>query len=221
MTDLEARRDALLLATLPHVPFEGWTPRALREGAREAGLDPTEPDTLFPGGPAEMVAHFSDFADRRMEEDLLALDPPPQKVAERVREAIRLRLERWSGEREAVRRAASLLAMPQNAPLAGRATFATVDAIWHAAGDDSVDFSWYTKRATLAAVFSTTVLVWLDDDSPDIEETLAFLDRRLADLAQIPKLRGRVEARLSLLPNPMRLLPARGRRGRRFGLTRG
>lgn len=218
MTTLEPQRDALLLATLPHVPFEGWSQRAMREGARAAGLDPTLPERLFPGGPVDIVEHFSGYADRRMEADLLALVPPPQRLGERVREAIRLRLDRWSGDREAVRRAASLLAMPQNALAAGRCTFATVDTLWHAVGDDSVDFSWYTKRASLAAVFSATVLVWLEDDSPDCEETLAFLDRRLADLARLPKLRGRIEARLSRLPNPLRLMEGKGRRGRRFGL---
>ena len=79
---------------------------------------------------------------------------------------------------------------------AAACTARTVDAIWHAAGDRSADFSWYTKRAILAAVYSATVLYWLRDTSEDDAATLAFLDRRLAGVGRIGRLRGRVEAAL-------------------------
>jgi ubiquinone biosynthesis protein COQ9 len=55
--------------------------------------------------------------------------------------------------------------------------------MWYAAGDRSADFSWYTRRATLAAVYTATLAFWLGPRAPDMEEALAFLDRRLADLA--------------------------------------
>jgi ubiquinone biosynthesis protein COQ9 len=77
-----------------------------------------------------------------------------------------------------------------------------VDAIWHAAGDRSADFSWYTKRAILAAVYSATVLYWLRDASEEDEATLAFLDRRLAGVGRIGRLRGRAEAALARVPRP-------------------
>ena len=70
-------------------------------------------------------------------------------------------------------------------------TARTVDAIWHAAGDRSADFSWYTKRATLAFIYSTCFMYWLQDASPEDEATLAFLDRRLADAARLGRLRRR------------------------------
>ena len=69
----------------------------------------------------------------------------------------------------------------------------TIDAIWHAAGDRSADFSWYTKRAILTPIYAATLLYWLRDDSFDDEATLAFLDRRLAAIGRIGKLRRRVE----------------------------
>ena len=46
-------------------------------------------------------------------------------------------------------------------------------------GDTSDDVNWYTKRATLSAVISATVLFWLGDHSPDHVDTRAFLDRRI------------------------------------------
>ena len=60
--------------------------------------------------------------------------------------------------------------------------------MWRGAGDKATDISFYSKRATLAAVYSATLLAFLADDSPDMAKTEAFLDRRLQDVAQIPKL---------------------------------
>jgi ubiquinone biosynthesis protein COQ9 len=78
-------------------------------------------------------------------------------------------------------------------------TARTVDAIWHAAGDRSTDFSWYTKRAILGAVWAATLLYWLRDTSEDDAATLAFLDRRLAGVARFGSLRRRAEAAISRL----------------------
>jgi ubiquinone biosynthesis protein COQ9 len=104
---------------------------------------------------------------------------------------IAARLQRNAPYKDAVRRGLSLLALPGHAGVALRCTARTVDSMWHAAGERSVDFSWYPRRATLAAVWGAVLLVWLRDDSPDAAATLAFLDRRLADLGRIGRLRRR------------------------------
>ena len=61
-------RDAAIEAMLPHVPFDGWTIRALRAGLADAGLPQDEAMILFPGGAADMIAAFCDLSDRRMTE---------------------------------------------------------------------------------------------------------------------------------------------------------
>jgi len=60
--------------------------------------------------------------------------------------------------------------------------------MWRAAGDTSTDYNFYTKRATLSAVYSATLLAFLSDNSADMAKTEAFLDRRLADIAKLPKM---------------------------------
>ena len=200
-------RDVAIQAMLPNVPFDGWSKRALRAGIRDAGMPMDEADLLFPLGTVDMIETFCDLADRQME--AAAADLPQTKLSARVRAVIALRLEQNRPYKEAVRRALAVLALPGNARSAAACTARTVDAIWHAAGDRSADFSWYTKRAILAAIYSATVLYWLRDTSDDDVATLAFLDRRLAGLGRIGRLRGRAEAirrRLPRLPRPRRLL---------------
>jgi ubiquinone biosynthesis protein COQ9 len=93
-----------------------------------------------------------------------------------------------------VRRALALLSLPFNAGLALKLLYKTVDAMWYAAGDTSTDFNFYTKRATLAGVYSSTLLYWLADRSPGSEATWDFLDRRIDDVMKIEKLKSRVKS---------------------------
>lgn len=196
-------RDSAITAMLAHVPFDGWGRRALAVGLAELGMPADEADLLFPGGAAEMVEAFCDLADRQMEADAAAVDLTDMSLPQRVRAVIALRLARQRPHKEAVRRAISVLALPMHARLAASCAARTVDAIWHAAGDRSADFSWYTKRATLAAVYGATVLFWLRDSSEDGVATLAFLDRRLGGVGRVHRFRGRAEAALRRM-RPMR-----------------
>jgi ubiquinone biosynthesis protein COQ9 len=193
-----AERDAAIAAALPHVPFDGWTRRALRAGLADIGVPREDAEQLFPGGAADMIETFCDLADRRMEADAAALDSA-LRLHQRVRAVIVLRLEQNRPHKEAIRRALALLALPGHARLAAASAARTVDAIWRAAGDRSADFSWYTKRAILAAVYGATLLYWLRDSSEDDAATLEFLDRRLAGVGRIGSVRRRAEAVVSRL----------------------
>ncbi|MCU0986353.1 MAG: COQ9 family protein [Acetobacteraceae bacterium] len=208
MAEIErsAERDAAVLATLAHVPLDGWSRRSLRAGLADAGLDPRDLDLIFPGGPVEAIEVWCDLADRRMEEALAAEDLAGMKIRARVARAVMARLSAVAGHKDAVGRALALLALPQNAPVGARTGFRTVDTIWRAIGDRSADFSWYTKRASLGAVYGATLLYWLNDDSEDDARTAEFLDRRIEGLMLIPKVQGRLKAIAGRLPDPTRLI---------------
>jgi len=198
-----AERDAALDALLPRVPRQGWTMAALRDALADSGGDRLDAALLFPGGAADMIEAFIDLADRRMVGG--AGDVSVLRTPGRVRALLAARFRQAREHREAIRRAAGILALPRNAALAARCTARTVDGIWHAAGDRSADFNWYTKRATLAAVYSATLLFWLRDAGEDDAATLAFLDRRLAGSARVGRLRKRIQSGCArLLPSRLR-----------------
>lgn len=202
--------DRLIEAMLPDVAFDGWSHLALRFAARRIGMDVAEAEGLFARGAPDLVAGFSRWADRSMLERIEAAPTAGASVSARVRRAVLLRLEVLQPWREAVRRALSVLATPPHALLGLRLLYETVDAIWYAAGDTATDFSFYTKRATLAGIYSATTLYWLEDRSEGSTDTQAFLDRRLGELRHLTEARRRFDAALARLPNPARLLrPAR------------
>jgi ubiquinone biosynthesis protein COQ9 len=160
-------------------------------------LPEDEATILFPGGAADMIAVFCDLADRRMTEAAGSLTETG--LADRVRAIIALRLSMNRPHKEAIRRALAVLALPGNARTAAAITARTVDAIWHAAGDRSVDFTWYTKRALLTAVYGATVLFWLHDTSDDDADTRAFISRRLHGVGRLLRARGRASSLLGKL----------------------
>jgi ubiquinone biosynthesis protein COQ9 len=202
----ETDRARLIEAILPDVPFDGWSRAALRRAARRCGLASAEALALFPRGASDLVAGFSRWADERML-DRLEIEPlEAMRIPDRVARAIMVRLDIVEPWREAVRRAISVLALPHHALLAPRLVYETVDAMWYAVGDAATDFSFYTKRASLAAIWTATVLYWLEDRSEGFADTHAFVERRLAATARFNRLRRDLETLAGRLPNPLRLL---------------
>lgn len=73
------------------------------------------------------------------------------------------------------------MSLLENIPASLEELNALSDEIWYLAGDTAVDFSWYTKRASLAAVYSSSEMFMTSDTSKDFAATEDFLDRRLKD----------------------------------------
>jgi ubiquinone biosynthesis protein COQ9 len=194
--DAELRRSRILAATITHVPFDGWTWRAVARGTKEAGYAEAEAHLAFPGGIRDVVAAYSDRLDRRMLEalDARADEMRTLRTRDRIAFALRVRFEPASGERETLRRMASFLALPENCGLGTRLLWNTVDRVWRAAGDRSTDFNYYTKRGLLAGVVGAAALYWLGDQSEGYMNTWAFIDRRLDDVLRLGSLPHRVGA---------------------------
>ena len=178
---------AILNAALMHVPFDGWSDAALAAGAADAGVEQHLVSVLFPRGAIDAIALHSRLADTGMVAEFHALPEAPQKIHLAIRTLVLLRLELANQNKDAVRRALTMLALPAHAKLSIELLYETVDAMWRAAGNTDTGFSFYTRRATLAAVYSATLLAWLADNSGDMGKTVAFLDRRLANLAAMPR----------------------------------
>nr|MBA3835594.1 COQ9 family protein [Sphingomonas sp.] len=141
----------------------------------------------FPSGQAEMVDAYVEGVDREMERRLPPETLAGMKIREKIRSLVWTRLEIMAPARESVRRGLSILAMPQNLPVGMRIGWRSADLMWRLAGDTSTDFNHYTKRMTLGAVYASTLLAWLDDDSEGWADTAAFLDRRINNVMQFEK----------------------------------
>ncbi|NOT40436.1 MAG: COQ9 family protein [Alphaproteobacteria bacterium] len=199
-------RERILAEALAHVAFDGWHDKTLKAAADKAGASDAELKAAFPRGVADALLFFSSEADRQAVEAIEAADLKPMKVRERVTFAVRQRVEAVMKHKEAARRGAAVFALPQHALDGTTAVYRTVDALWRAVGDTSADFNFYTKRLLLSGVYTTTMLYWFADNSEDAADTWKFLDRRIADVMQIEKVKAQVTKFAEGLPNPLTIL---------------
>ena len=200
-------KDKVLEAALIHVPFDGWSDRTLAAAAAEAGVDATLARALFPRGGVDLALAYHARGDAEMAARLAAMDLSAMRYRDRIAAAVRARLE--IADQELVRRGTTLFSLPQHAGDGARAIWGTADRIWTTLGDTSTDVNWYTKRATLSAVYGSTVLYWLGDTSPGQQATWDFLDRRIDGVMQFEKLKAKVRENplgKALMAGPVKLL---------------
>jgi ubiquinone biosynthesis protein COQ9 len=184
---LEQLRRRLALAVGENAVFDGWTAKAVDSAAAQLGIEPAQARLAMPKAQAGLIDCYIQAVDRALEAAFTPERLDGVKIREKIRSLVWQRLEIMGPAREAVRRAIAILAMPQNVPLALRISWRTADLMWRIAGDTSTDFNHYTKRMTLGAVYASTLLAWLDDDSEGLGETAAFLDRRIDDVMTFEK----------------------------------
>ena len=195
--------DRLLDAILPHVPFDGWSGVAFEAAVADAGMTMADAAVVCPKGAFDLAVAYHKRGDAQMEAAMQAADLTDMRYSEKVAHAIWLRLQ--AGDVEVVRRGSALFALPQNAGEGATLIWGTADAIWTALGDTSDDVNWYTKRATLSAVYGSVVLYWLGDDSADGQATRDFIARRIDNVMQFEKMKAAVRDNsfLSVITGPL------------------
>lgn len=189
-----AHQDAnakLLEAILQHVPFDGWSQLSFQAACNDCGIDPSIARIQCPRGALDLAVMFHQAGDQAMQGQLDDMDLSGLKFREKVTAAVRARIEVIS-DKEAVRRGSTLFSLPQNALEGASLIWGTSDAIWNYLEDTSADINWYTKRASLSAVYGACVLYWLGDDSLEHQATWDFLDRRIDNVMQFEKAKAEI-----------------------------
>jgi ubiquinone biosynthesis protein COQ9 len=184
-------RQKLLVSAVEHVPFDGWSHTSLRRAAKENDVSEGMAELAFPSI-RDLVVYYIDQIDTDMVTALSAHKMTDMRIRDRITLAVQARIEALLPYREAERRALAYMVLPQNAVTSARCLSGTIDLMWRTIGDTSTDFNFYTKRATLAGVYSATLLYWMSDLSEGFEDTWAFLGRRIDDVMKIEKAKAKM-----------------------------
>ncbi|MFT6456727.1 COQ9 family protein [Pseudophaeobacter arcticus] len=178
----------LLDAALLHVVFDGWSEATFEAAIADTGINPVLARAICPRGAVDLALAYHRRGDQMMLARLAQSDLSDLRFRDRIAAMVRYRLE-VAEDKEAVRRGVTLFALPQHAAAGAKAVWGTCDAIWTALGDSSEDLNWYSKRTILSGVYSSTLLYWLGDDSPNHQATWEFLDRRIDNVMQFEKVK--------------------------------
>ncbi|MBB4087224.1 COQ9 family protein [Sphingomonas carotinifaciens] len=203
---LDEVRAALAPGIASNAAFDGWTAAALEMAADAADIDRDVARLAFAGGAVAMIDAWFDSVDQAMVEALPAATVATMKIRQRIQQLVEARLAVLAPEREALRRALAVLAMPQNVAAAARLGWRSVDTIWRHAGDTATDYNHYTKRTILLGVYGATITVFVDDDSEGHADTRAFLARRIDGIMQFEKLKAGVLRRAEYRPSLSRFI---------------
>lgn len=186
-------RERLLQAFPARAAELGWTKAALKAAADDAGLSAGEAQLAAPQGLRDMADAFAERADAAMLDALAGLDLAAMRIRDKVRAAVRARIEAQRDYKEAARALTRWLARPGRLPQAPSLLWRTADRIWRALGDASTDENYYTKRAILSGVLASTYARWFGDDSQDLAATWTFLDARIENVMQFERAKAQLK----------------------------
>ena len=180
---------------LPHGPFDGWTWIAMEKGAFYIGFEQSKTESkriniyknLFHNGAIDFIEVFSEVIDIEVKNNYNDIENKPQRIPEKIKKLILMRLSLCHKYKESIRSSLSITALPTNSKKSIKLLYRTCNSMCRISGDNATDFSFYTNRISLAAVYSSTLFFWLNDESIDNKNTEQFLDRRLNDISKISK----------------------------------
>ena len=186
--------------------FDGWSEAAVRDAAATTGVDPDAAIFAFSGGAMVMIEAWVRGVDAAMKTALPADQIAALKIRERIRTLVQFRLDAIADQKEALRRALAIMAMPQNAPRSLALGWSSADAMWRLAGDTATDYNHYTKRLTLGSIYAATLAVYVNHSSEDHADTKAFLDRRIDGIMKFEKAKAQLLRPREQLFSPARVL---------------
>jgi len=161
---------------------------AMKLGARDAGyLDVST--NLLPRGVFDLINYHLVTQRLALQNNVQFPDQGEQGKKMGVGAKVRtLTLARLRANEPVIHRwqeALAIMAQPTYVPASIAELARLADEIWFLSGDQNVDSSWYTKRATLSAIYSSTEVYMTQDKSANFVETEQFLDNRLQDLMKV------------------------------------
>ena len=203
---LDEIRVALAPVIGRHAGFDGWSDAAVHAAADEMGVDRDVAMLAFKGKTIAMIDAWVEGIDLELARRLPAEKLNAMKIRDRITALVATRLEIMAPDRESLRRALAIMAMPQNLAKAAKIGWRSADRMWRLAGDTATELNHYTKRLTLSAVYGSTLSVFVNDDSESFADTRAFLDRRIDNVMQIEKVKYQAKQRKEYTPSLSRFI---------------
>ena len=203
---LDEVRAALAPMIARNAGFDGWSDAAVHAAADEAGVDRDVAKLAFKDNAIDMIDAWIDSIDMELAHRLPAEKLGAMKIRDRITALLATRLDIMAPDRESLRRAMAIMAMPQNLVRSAKIGWRSADRMWRLAGDTASDFNHYTKRMTLSAVYASTLSVFVNDDSDNFADARAFLDRRIDNVMQFEKVKFQAKQRQEYVPSLSRFI---------------
>jgi len=144
---------------------------------------------LSPDGAFELVHRQHIVSTKRsLEAFAVKQAQTSMNTRESLFEALSLQLKEQAKNSVTLPQMIGLSLLPAHLPSTLSQLAEYCDDVWYLCGDESTDPTWYTKGASLGAIYTSSVLYLSTDKSEGFRDTLAFLERRLDELTATQRL---------------------------------
>ncbi len=198
------KKENLMLSMVENVPFDGWTWNALYRGAddinffsNQGNINQDQKDYLkgiFDYDIVNIIENFNIYLDNKMLSKYKKKSAINLRLPDKVKNLLLFRFNSSLKFRESIRLSIGFMSIPRNSKNSLSMLYRTCDLIWKTSGDNSTNFTFYSKRLVLSGLYISTLFFWVNDNSPDLIETEKFIDRRLNEISNI----GRLKKKLNL-----------------------
>lgn len=167
-----------------------WSNETIITAFKNINIDLGYQFILFPNGLSEVVISFENYLDNKMNEQLKLL-PQTLKIREKIARALELRIIDLSHQ-NIVKNTAAFFLLPLNIPNGLKSAWNTSDLIWKFAGDNSVDYNYYSKRVLLCGAYAASSTFYLSDNSDNYINTREFIKNALDNIINIASLKNKI-----------------------------
>ena len=142
----------------------------------------------FPGGYKDLLEFSLNEINESLQNKIQKINIINFPLSKRIKKILMIRIEILNKDKNFNKKTFNHLLLPQNSKLMKKNLYKSIDKMWYLAGDNSTDFSFYTKRISLAAIYVNALLVLY---SKGIYESQINIDKNLQRISKIPKIKER------------------------------
>ena len=201
LIDSIENKNLVLEEFLKLCPLEGWSDETLKKACLACKIDENFSRLVFENGALDVAEFFSRNIDSTMIKQIEALDLSQMKIRDKIKEAVKIRLNLNLAHKAAIKRMINFYYHPKNSANALKNCYKTADLIWRGIGDVSTDFNFYTKRVILGKIYIRTLLCFIDDDSKNNNKTWNLLDSEIEKVMRIGKIKNSTRKLVEKLGN--------------------
>ena len=197
-------RKKIFISSKQTIINNGWNENLFIKIAKNSKFSLNELNILFPDGYSSLLSFYIKEINYKIFRKVKKLNLSKLRTHEKVRKIILLKMKENQDEKKLIKKTFFTLILPKHSKMSLELLYEIVDEIWFLVGDKSTDFNFYSKRVILAAIYSSTLMHWINNN--DLKKTEKFLDYQLKKVSKIPKIKNKFKKFSNFLPSKLKII---------------
>ena len=168
------------------LPYYRWDMQLIHEVEAECGFESNYHYVIFGDDIADIVDFYEKWQDDLMLK-FLKDEQQITKVRDKIAKAVKIRIAKCSSIIHHKKNRDYFLQF-QTAAQMPKIVWRSSDVIWRYAGDKSIDFNYYSKRAILSSLYISSIMYYIANCSDNNEKFEQFVDQAIAKILNIGNL---------------------------------